>query len=704
MYRPPGRAAARCASLLSCCVAALVAASPAVAQETPTTGDAPAPVATPTTSGKKVFSPADFSRFAPRTAYDMLAQVPGFNIRGEDEAARGLGQATGNVLLNGKRLSGKSSDPVSALRAIPAGNVQRIEIVDAAEVDVSGLSGQIANIIFEASKKLGGQWSYRPEFRAHYADPIWSRGDVSVSGTSGPVEYTLGVRNDASRGSAGGPTTIVRSDALFETRDDVFRSSFEQPRFTGQFKIDGPGTGVANLNLLLRHFDYRFTETSLRDRVAGPDQTRLTRQTQKGENYEFGGDVDLALLGGRLKLIGLARSSDEPFFSQVRTSFTDLSTDSGNRFVQDGSSAEKIARGEYRWRIGRTDVQLSGEGAFNSLERGSRLYALNTAGDFVELPFPAGTGKVSEDRYEGLLTIGRPLSARLTAQLVVGAEHSTLVQEGAGGKERSFLRPKGSLNFAMQFSPRFNANLKFVRRVEQLNFGDFLARVFLDNDNANAGNPDLVPEQQWRMEVELARDLAAWGKTRLNVAVALKEDVVDIVPIGLTGESPGNIPHAQGMGIDWNSTIQLDPIGFKGARLNTRFYTLLSQIRDPLTGERRDWSSRTSRIVEFKLRHDIPRTNWAWGGEFNYSHNNLSYRLTEVGRQFEGPVWVSAFVENKDVLGMTVRGEVSNLSNTRSRWDRVVYAGRRNVAPIDFVETRNRLIGPIIRFSVQGSI
>jgi hypothetical protein len=186
----------------------------------------------------------------------MLAQVPGFSIRGEDGNSRGLGQASGNVLLNGERLSGKSADPVSALQAIPAGNVQRIELVDAAQLDVPGLTGQIANVVYQAKAKVSGQWSYRPEFRAHYADPIFTRGDVSVSGTMGRVEYTVGVRNDSSHSGAGGPTTITRNGALFETRNDAFTGNFEQPKLTGQFKIDGPGSSLANLNLLLRHFDY----------------------------------------------------------------------------------------------------------------------------------------------------------------------------------------------------------------------------------------------------------------------------------------------------------------------------------------------------------------------------------------------------------------------------------------------------------------
>jgi hypothetical protein len=128
-----------------------------------------------------------------------------------------------------------------------------------------------------------------------------------------------------------------------------------------------------------------------------------------------------------------------------------------------------------------------------------------------------------------------------------------------------------------------------------------------------------------------------------------------------------------------------------------------SSIRDPLTGEKRPLSSFTDRLLEADFRHDIPRSNWAYGVEASYSHRTFAFRLNEVGRQFEGPVWAGAFVENKDVYGLTVRAGVGNLLNARSRWNRTVYTGRRNSAPIDFTETRNRLIGPIFSLSVKGT-
>ena len=54
------------------------------------------------------------------------------------------------------RIAGKSEDIQSQLNRIPAQNVVRIEILDGATLEIPGLSGQVANVIFEASD-LSGQ-------------------------------------------------------------------------------------------------------------------------------------------------------------------------------------------------------------------------------------------------------------------------------------------------------------------------------------------------------------------------------------------------------------------------------------------------------------------------------------------------------------------------------------------------------------------
>jgi hypothetical protein len=143
---------------------ALLATAPALAQI------GPGAAASTTGSAKRVYTPADFARFAPKTAYDMLSQVPSFTIQGVDTSNRGLGQASENVLINGQRISNKLG-AVDLLQRTPASSVDRIEIVDASSLGIAGLSGQVANVLLKTSSKGTGQFrmGYELPFPFHRA-------------------------------------------------------------------------------------------------------------------------------------------------------------------------------------------------------------------------------------------------------------------------------------------------------------------------------------------------------------------------------------------------------------------------------------------------------------------------------------------------------------------------------------------------------
>src|SRR5688500_3039596 len=238
---------------------ALLAAVPAAAQTTaPTTDPAvvPPPTATPvvTPSGsKRVYTPADFARFAPKTAYDMLVQVPGFTIRSGNTGERGLGQANENVLINGERIANKSygggdAGALAELQRIGIANVERIEIVEAASVGIAGLSGQVANVILKAQQSSSGQFEWRPDFRAHFAKPRIFNGNISYTGEMGPVTYTLSAKSQAGRGGFGGPIVLRHPDGtVFETREEIFHAESDLPTFSTKFALDGPDSSVGNL-------------------------------------------------------------------------------------------------------------------------------------------------------------------------------------------------------------------------------------------------------------------------------------------------------------------------------------------------------------------------------------------------------------------------------------------------------------------------
>jgi hypothetical protein len=403
-------------------------------------------------------------------------------------------------------------------------------------------------------------------------------------------------------------------------------------------------------------------------------------------------------------MIGLRHWEHEPLVITDITRFDTTGAPSiGSRFSRDTHIGETIGRGEYHWKSGSNDWLVTVERAFNSLDQKGRFFSLDPDGDFVEVPFPEGTGKVTEVRYEAIATLSRPLSSKLDLQVAVGGEASTLDRVDDDQDGRKFFRPKGSVTLGWHPSKDWDISLKLRRRVGQISFYDFLAQPKLSQDRENAGNPDLVPPQSWEAETEFAHDLGKWGKTRLNLHYHRIEDIVDYIPIGVDQEGVGNLPRATRIGAESTSTILLDPIGWKGAKLDLNLGFEKSRVRDPLTQHLREISGNYDRWGSAQIRHDIPGTPFAWSAYVQYNHYANYYYLTEIDRELDLP-WIAGFyVEDKDVRGLTVRFGVDNVFNGRHYFDRDVWFGYRDRTPLKFLERHNDLVGPIFKLNVKGT-
>ncbi|WP_066555135.1 Plug domain-containing protein [Croceicoccus bisphenolivorans] len=651
----------------------------------------------------RIFEAADFEHFGPRTAYDMLERVPGFSIREADQE-RGLGEASENVLIDGERIANKSGGAVRELQRITAGQVLRIEIRDASGLGIAGLTGQVANVVLAERSAAVGQFEWNPEWRAHYARPFWFRGQVSYSDKAGPVDYTLSVEDYGSRGAFGGPLRIVGPDgALLENRREVLQIGIDFAKIQGQVAVDGPGSSKGNLTVAITPYWYELTLDQDRQIVGSMPFERDLKQVNDGYQFDMSGDLEFRLGPGRFKFIGLRHFDDEPIDTWQTSRFGDGSPDAGVLFVRDSLIGETVLRGEYEWKSGANNWQLSVERAYNSLDQEGSLYTLLEDGDYEEIDFPGGSGKVDEVRYEGIATLSRPLSAKLDLQIDGGAEYSQLSRDTGEVETRRFVRPKGSITLGWRPDKAWDFSLKLRRRVGQISFYDFLAQQDLQQDREDSGNPDLVPPQSWEIDVEGGRSLGKWGKTRMAIWARRIDDIIDIVPIGDDGESVGNLPRAHQFGARWTGTLELAPLGAQGARLDLEVSYEDSSVSDPLSGEKRHISGNDWYTAKAEFRHDIPNTDVAYGVTLQSSRERPRYYLTEVREEWEGPVFMQVFAEHKDVLGMTVRGEMGNVAGARNRLERTVWDGRRLRDPVLVRESGDRLIGPIFRLLVKGS-
>lgn len=689
--------------------ALLFSAPPALAQELdPSNAGPPDAVEVPPAERpasraavRETYFPKDFERFAPRNAADLIEEIPGFEID-DDGGGRGFGQAQENLLINGSRMSSKSTSTAEQLARIPVGNVIRIEVVDGATLDIPGLSGRVANIIVQQGS-LSGQFEWQPEFKSGLASPNWFEGEISLSGTTGPVDYTLALENEAfTRGSRG---PAIFTDAIgVDRRDNLSRGNFNRPTLNGQFQFDvGPGV-TANLNVSggIERFRSEEEERRLETSPRNPFFERFFAADDRWF-YELGADIEFPFGPGRLKLIGLEAFENSDFVTRSLLDLGDAPT-TGTRFARVRDEGERIARAEYGWGLWGADWQLSGEAAFNRLDQVGRLFAYDAPEQqYVEIAFPAGAGGVREDRYEALLSVGFPLSDTLSLQLVGGGEYSQIAQTGANALSRTFQRPKGTINIAWAPAEGLDLNLEVARRVGQLNFGDFLASVNLTEDQANAGNNNLRPQQNWDVTLEIAKNFGPWGSATLTFFDERIEDLVLIVPVRGGGEASGNIDSARRYGAVLNGRLEMEPLGVRGAQLDVRIEMEDSDLVDPVTAIDRRFDGNDPFQIELDFRHDIPETDLAWGFGFRDTERAPFYRVREVLFDHSLSTYGSVFVEHKDVLGTTVSARVNNVFDAGATLSRTVFAGPRDGSPVLFTEDRRRSIGQTLRVTVAGS-
>jgi len=683
---------------ISAIALACTLAAPVVAQDAPQVAQ---PIASPASgqAAGQVYTPEDFARYAPKTALDMISQIPGFSITGGDNGERGLGQASQNILINGQRMSGKSNDAATALSRIDASSVTRIEILDGASLSIPGLSGQVANVVAEA-RKFGGSFKWKPQIRPGLKD-VWTAGQLSLNGSFGKTDWTLGLTNDVGRQGHRGPEYAYdAAGTLLVTRQEYGRYNYNQPKVNASIARTADNGNILNLNG--QYTDAQARESVYGDIVeqAGPIYSEAYTGGEDEYNYELGGDYEFALGGGRLKLIGLRRFEHSPFYSRF---VSDQSgSDKGSLFNQTVDEGESILRGEYGWKAGSADWQVAFEGAYNTLVSTADLFDIDGATQ-TPVPLPGASAEIDEKRLQGSISHGRPLSDTLTLQATLGAEYSVIGVSGPDGDSRSFIRPKGSVAIAWRPSEDLVANAKLERKVDQLNFFDVLASVDVANNTGRGKNAGLVPPQRWNFTADIKKNLGAWGSIKPDISYSQISDYIEIIPISPTEEALGNVSSARAYSIGLEATILFDPIGWKGAKFDVYGNKFWSNIKDPLTGVSRPLSGQTKYNFGASLRHDIPGTDWAWGADVEHFEQSPRYRLTQIADGGPTRPYASVFIENKDVFGLTVRASVGNLFDSRDANSRTVYDGRRT-QPIQFSEQREREFGNIWSFSISGKI
>ena len=145
-----------------------------------------------------------FDQYNLLSVSDMLDRIPGINVarqgslsgrsgpgssQGSDR--RGLGLGGDQVLINGRRITGKENEGNSQLSRIPANQVERIEIIrgTSGELDVRGATQIINIVLLEVQSRSSLAYEVNTD---HYHDGEIKPGlKLSLSGQTGNFDYLI---------------------------------------------------------------------------------------------------------------------------------------------------------------------------------------------------------------------------------------------------------------------------------------------------------------------------------------------------------------------------------------------------------------------------------------------------------------------------------------------------------------------------------
>ena len=669
----------------------------------------PGSAATSTAAGddadatQTVYPPDFFARFQPNTAADMVAQIPGFSLRGGGDGARGFGEASSNFLINGRRPSTKGQDARDLLGRIPASSVVRIEVLDGASLDLPGLSGQVVNVVAR-TVDLSGSWEYAARFEEG-TSPQLLDGQVNISGETGNLGFALTLNSGQFTRTEDGfevfaDDRLDAGGAVFEDRLEFLYIDNQRPSASLNLSWTPENGHVANLNTRIQKPN---SNSGVREIFTAltPDGETGTSEAAGGEDeleYEISGDYALPVGPGTLKLIGLWRDEDSDF----TTVFTDgvVGADPVQLvFLRAEEEQERIARAEYAFGVGEAhDVQVSLEYAFNALD--SRTSFASTQFDGAVLDAVA----VEEDRFEGRVSDSWTVTDALTLQGSIGAEYSELGVVAPGEEPRSFFRPKGFLATSYQLSERYTARARIERGVGQLNFGTFVSRRGLIDGTVTSGNEEIKPDQFWSLSAELERTDPDLFSARIEPFYRRISDPIDQVLFADGTEGPGNLDSAERYGVDAEATLLMDRLGVPGLRFDLEGSLADSSIDDPLTQRPRRLNNQTLVSWEVEARYDVPDTTIALTAEIEGERYSPSFRFDEVQQiAFTAPV-VDLGIIFKDIAGLQLGIRVQNVTDGGFSRDRERYFGeQRRLGPIGQYERFERYLGRRLNFELSGT-
>jgi len=656
-----------------------------------------------------------FDRYQPRTALDIVNQIPGFILNNGD-SERGFGGAVGNVLINDRRPSAKQDPPSQILNRIPSSQVERVELIRG-QVRNINLQGHtvVANVILHRDAPAAARWEASVRNNFSIFPPTYDLA-MSLSDRWGDIEYNAGIRGRSGTSGEAGTDRRFNSDGILT---DTTLDSFKNRSFNGGGNLNAStwfGESFAQLNTeLFIEKRNAHLSTHIFPQLAADESSR---EATDGEvlltRFELGADVERLLqqdLLSKAILLFSYRNNDtlddklvfDGSDNQVIQSVADRET----------VTTELIARLEFDWvRWSNHTLQGDFELAYNVLD--NTLFQTQDIGaGAFEVIVPGANTRVKELRGDFMFQDTWSLGV-IEVDLGLGGEMSRISQSGDAEEERDFFFIKPLFNITYSPGRESQTRMRILREVAQLNFNDFVSSAVFEDDDLALGNPNLRPQTTWISELTHERRFGDIGVVSVTAFHHWISDVQDLLPLTDVYEVPGNIGSGRRWGLELESAMPLTWLGLPGSRLDVQLRWQDSSVTDPVTGKTRVLTSSSGYpkplpfrgdlefIYIIKYRQDFHNAKVSWGVETRERSERPRFKVNELEVFDEGNE-INAFVETTRFWDLKIRLEGQDILDFNQSRDRTIYQGLRGLSPVQRTILRDRNDGARLFVSVSGN-
>ena len=690
-----------------------------------------------------------FTEFKPVTLHDMLRSVPGtaaLLAKANEELAgrrvRGFGSSGDQILLDGKRIAGKTNSLGLQLKRIQATSVSLIELIRGTKAGLDVQSeGLIINVVMkENASKSNTVWTLGSEYTD--GGSINPLAKLTHTGEIDRIEYSLGVDASINDTRKNYHDTFF-TDAGAQYQDNALTSNSKRKkafvnasveynaengdilRLNGQLEFDQSDSVETDSQMHLLDNTVRLYSVNT-DFSAGDEYQVAKTVTHRPFHWEFGGDYQHRFENaGLLKTLFVINQGIHDFDTAFQGALNDDDLAPAFANFATRTHGEKILRSSLTNTLaGVHTIEAGGEIAIN--DTGVSTISSNAAGD--ELVSTANDIDVREKRFEAFISHNYAIAPNISLQSSLNAEFSKITQTDNindipdFSRNFSYLKPRVNLRYDMDAQNQIRFTVE--RKISQLNFGAFGSSFDAEDGETDGGNAELRPEDRLEFSVayenRFAEDQGSvsikgfYNKIRDHIAKIGVYTGADPVPANIdqivTKSIPGNIGDAREYGVEFNGSWRLAALDLPNAIISGKYILRETETSDPFLLIDRPIKYKQKHEWLITFQHDLIEYGTSYGfnvtnkAPMGFSGGAVGFR-TDVIEQWQKTLKPKAsfYIEKKVFGDMKLRFDAKNILRAKTGHDLAKYTGNISLGVVNYNELREASMQRVFKLSLQGS-